>query len=191
MKRRCKELHITDARLQCSLYDALVKLILSYGCEVWAVEADHKELKQLEGLYIECLASISGLPKHGTPYDIIRIEFGRCPLRTFWWKQVLAYRSRLMDLPRERLLSRAFEVNEWITQNSWSAHVARWLDARAVRHAHITGHSPDALYITHVDAAELTLRCKVEHEIDMKTHKGTKTTTYTRLSLKLQARRQL
>ena len=180
LKRRCKELHITDPRLQCSLFDTLVRPILSYGCEIWAVEADHKELNQLEGLHIDFLRSILGLPKHGTPYDVIRSEFGRYPLRTFWWKQVLTYRSRLMDLPRERLLSRAFEVNEWIIQKSWSSHVDRWLDARAARHAQITGHSPDKLYSTQVDAAKLTLRYKVEHQFDMKTHTGTKTATYMR-----------
>ena len=58
LKQRCMELHITDARLQCSLFNTLVRPILSYGCEVWAVEADHKDLKQIEGLHIEFLRSI-------------------------------------------------------------------------------------------------------------------------------------
>ena len=41
LKRRCIELHITDMRLQCSLFDTLVKPVLSYGCEVWAMETQH------------------------------------------------------------------------------------------------------------------------------------------------------
>ena len=57
------ELHITDARLQCSLSDTLVRPILSYGCEFWAVEASHKDIKQLEGFQLESLRSILGLPK--------------------------------------------------------------------------------------------------------------------------------
>ena len=36
--RRCMELHITDARLQCLLFDTLVKPVLSSGCEIWAIE---------------------------------------------------------------------------------------------------------------------------------------------------------
>ena len=56
------------------------------------MEADHKEFEKLEGLHIDFLRSISGLPKHGTPYNVIQTEFGRYPLRTFWWKQVLGYR---------------------------------------------------------------------------------------------------
>ena len=86
-------------------------------------------------------------------------------LCTSRWKQVLSYRSRLMELPRERLLSRGFEVDECDVQNSWSAHVVRWLDARAARHAHITGCSPDALYTTQVsqkgqNPSEFILRYK-------------------------------
>jgi hypothetical protein len=34
LRRRCVELRIFDPALQCQLFDALVKLVLSYGCEV-------------------------------------------------------------------------------------------------------------------------------------------------------------
>ena len=177
--RRCMELHITDARLQCSVFDTLVKPVLSYGCEIWAVQAENKDLKQLEGLHIKFLRSILGLPKRGSSHNIVRAEFGRYPLHVFWWKQVLAYRSRLMDLPQERLLSRAFEINEYITHKSWSAHVDQWLNARAASHARITGSIPDAVYTSQIDSSELILRYKLELEIDMRTHSGSKTATYT------------
>jgi len=36
LRRRCTELHIFDPTLQCQLFDTLVKLVLSYGCEVWS-----------------------------------------------------------------------------------------------------------------------------------------------------------
>jgi competence protein ComGF len=36
LRRRCAELHIFDPALQCQLFDALVKPVLSYGCEVWS-----------------------------------------------------------------------------------------------------------------------------------------------------------
>jgi len=32
---RCVELRISDPTLQCQLFDALVKPVLNYGCEVW------------------------------------------------------------------------------------------------------------------------------------------------------------
>ncbi len=34
--RKCAELRIFDPALQCQLFDALVKPVLSYGCEVWS-----------------------------------------------------------------------------------------------------------------------------------------------------------
>lgn len=37
LRHRCAELHIHDPLLQCKLFDALDKPILSYGCEVWAI----------------------------------------------------------------------------------------------------------------------------------------------------------
>ena len=88
-----------------------------------------------------------------------------------------------MDMPRERLLSRAFEVNEYITRNSWSTHVDHWLDARAASHARITGCMPDAAYTSQVDSSELILRCKTEHEIGMRAHNGSKIITYTHLKI--------
>ena len=89
------------------------------------------------------------------------------------------------------LLTRAYEAsylgNECIAQNSWSAlrrTVDCWLNARASRHAHImiTGCSPDrdALYTTQFDSFGLILRYQMEHEIDMRTHNGSKTLTYMR-----------
>ena len=35
LQARCAELGIMDTQLRCKLYDAVVKPVLSYGCEVW------------------------------------------------------------------------------------------------------------------------------------------------------------
>ena len=44
---------MTDARLQCPLFDTLIRPILSCGCKIWAVEANHKDIKQLEVLHLD------------------------------------------------------------------------------------------------------------------------------------------
>jgi len=177
LKRRCIELHITDVRLQCSLFDTLVKPVLSYGCEVWAVETQHIQLKQLEKLHVEFLRSILGVAKHGIPTRIVLAEFGRYPLRIFWWKQILSYRNRFMELPRHRLLSRAYQVNKYILTKSWSSHVRTWLNERARQHTAIFDITSDGrLYSSQIDIPKMMLRCKAEYEVNFRTHTGTRDT---------------
>ena len=45
--------------------------------------------------------------------------------------------------------------------------------------AWITGSIPDAVYNSQIDSSELILRYKLELEIDMRKHNGSKTATYT------------
>ena len=70
-------------------------------------------------------------------------------------------------------------MNEYITRNSWSTHVDQWLDLRAALHARITDWISDATYTNQVEFYALILRCKTEHKIGMRAHKGSKTITYT------------
>jgi hypothetical protein len=55
--RRCAELRIFDPTLQCQLFDALVKPVLGYGCEVWS---DHIAREQLEVVHRAFLKSLLG-----------------------------------------------------------------------------------------------------------------------------------
>ena len=66
-----------------------------------------------------------------------------------------------MELPQERLLSRAFEVNIIIVLTIWLARGDRWLNAHAAHHVLITGSSPDARsYTTNIDSSELSLHAR-------------------------------
>jgi hypothetical protein len=40
--RRCGELRIFNLALQCQLFDALIKPMLSYGCDVWSDHMAHE-----------------------------------------------------------------------------------------------------------------------------------------------------
>jgi hypothetical protein len=44
LRCRCVELRISDPALQCQLFDALVKLVLSYGCEIWSDHIAHEQI---------------------------------------------------------------------------------------------------------------------------------------------------
>jgi hypothetical protein len=82
LRRRCAELRIFDPTLQCQLFDALVKPVLSYGCEVWS---DHMAREQLEVVHRAFLKSSLGVNTTTSSY-VVLVEFGRFPLKIFWWQ---------------------------------------------------------------------------------------------------------
>jgi hypothetical protein len=81
LRRKCTELRIFDPTLQCELFDALVKLVLSYGCEVWS---NHMACEQLEVVHRDFLKSSLGVSTMTSSYVVV-VEFGRFPLEIFWW----------------------------------------------------------------------------------------------------------
>jgi len=80
LRRRCAELRIFDPALQCQLFDALVKPVLSYGCEVWS---DHVAREQLEVVHRAFFKSSLGVSTTTSSY-VVLAEFGRFPLEIFW-----------------------------------------------------------------------------------------------------------
>ena len=48
LQRRCQQLHLHDPGIKCKLCDTLVKPILCYGCEIWAIVGNRTDLDKLE-----------------------------------------------------------------------------------------------------------------------------------------------
>ena len=69
MRRRCAQLHISDPDLQCKLFNSLVLPILSYACEVWAV--DQKAAEKLHRQFLKQLLHI----RTSTASEIVLAEF--------------------------------------------------------------------------------------------------------------------
>jgi len=104
LRRRCAELRIFNPTLQCQLFDALVKPVLSYGCEVWA---DHMAREQLEVVHRAFLKSLLGVSTMTSSY-VVRAEFGRFPLEIFWWQQTMRFLSRVSsEVDSDRMLRQA------------------------------------------------------------------------------------
>ena len=59
---RCAALHIKDPKLKCKLFDALVRPILSYGCEVWSMDTGLGE--EMEKWHRKFMRTILKLPSH-------------------------------------------------------------------------------------------------------------------------------
>jgi hypothetical protein len=91
LRHRCAELRIFDPALQCQLFDALVKPVLSYGCEVWS---NHMARKQLEVVHRAFLKSSLGVSTTTSSY-VVLVEFGKFPLEIFWWQQTMRFFSRV------------------------------------------------------------------------------------------------
>ncbi len=49
--RRCNDLSITDPKIMCQLFDSLLRLVLSYACEVWTRCTGAKGLQQAEQVH--------------------------------------------------------------------------------------------------------------------------------------------
>ncbi len=88
MRRRCISLHLSDPATICKLFDILVLLftfkILSYSCEVWAVNP--KVGAKAELVHRQFLKQLLGVRKSTTTH-IVLAEFGRFPLQIHFWQQ--------------------------------------------------------------------------------------------------------
>ncbi len=104
---RCAELRIFDPALQCQLFDAQVKPVLSYGCEVCS---DHMACEQLKVVHRVFLKSLLGVSTTTSNY-VVLAEFGRFPLEIFWWQQTMRFLSRVnSEVDSDRMLRLAYNV---------------------------------------------------------------------------------
>jgi len=104
---RCTKLRISDPALQCQLFDALVKPVLNYGCEVWS---DHIAREQLKVVHRAFLKSLLGVSTTTSSY-VVLAEFGRFPLEIFWWQQTMRFLSRVnSEVDSDRMLRLVYDV---------------------------------------------------------------------------------
>ena len=87
MRLRCFQLGYVHPHRMCSLFNALVLPILSYGCEVWFWHHDASSTitKVLEGVHLQFLRGLLGV-KRTTHHLIALAEFGRYTLAVHWQK---------------------------------------------------------------------------------------------------------
>ena len=82
LQARCAELGIVDTQLRCKLYDAVVKPVLSYGCEVWVPLVSDTSLEELVRVHLSFLRRILDVPR-ATAAKHLYAETGRLPHKTF------------------------------------------------------------------------------------------------------------
>ena len=104
---RCQQLHIYDPIVKCKLFDALVKPILCYGCELWSIGGNKSALAELKHTEIGFLKWLLGVQTHTSTVHVLA-EFGRYPLQLSWQALAEKYRNRLEKLENNRMLKQAF-----------------------------------------------------------------------------------
>lgn len=134
MMQRIQELKIESPLLQCSLFDALVAPVVSYGCEMWAIDyfRDSKYFEEAELMHRAFLRRIIHVRK-SVSNEVLLAEFGRLPLKFQWQNLIVRYFNRLVALPESRLLKQAFLENiELDKQNvsCWTRSIRIWATPR-------------------------------------------------------------
>ncbi len=70
-----------DVKLQCDLFNTLMRSITSYACEVWV---DSKKIEPIEVVYQWFLKSLLEVRKT-TNTSIVLAKFGKFPFEHFAW----------------------------------------------------------------------------------------------------------
>ena len=122
LQARCTELGIMDIQLRCRLYDAVVKPVLSYGCEVWMPLVSESSLEELERVHLSFLRRLLDVPRMSSAKHMYA-ETGRLPHRIFWWQQSIKYMHHLTSLNPTQLVHRAFTVD--CMQELWWGQAVR------------------------------------------------------------------
>ena len=84
--------------LQLELFDAMVLLIITYGCEIWG----YKVLKVIERVHLTFLKHILGVKKT-TCNLMVYGELGKYPVNTYIKSRMLSYWLRLINGKQRKL----------------------------------------------------------------------------------------
>ena len=83
LQRRCQQLSIHDPIMKCKLFDALVKPIMCYCCEVWSILGTKAALEGMQRVQVGFLKVMLGVQVHTKTLHVLA-EFGRYPLHVTW-----------------------------------------------------------------------------------------------------------
>jgi hypothetical protein len=137
MLKRCYELKLHNVGTQCKLFDALVRSVLNYGCEVWA--PDHLSKAdaiggggEAEQLHFGFLRRSFGV-RASTPRHVMLRESARQHMNVGWLKQALGFFNRIMQRPAGDVVRCAMDEDITAAQagseSAWTSHLIRCMRA--------------------------------------------------------------
>jgi hypothetical protein len=150
--RRCRDLHIDEPALFCTLFDQLVAPVLSYGAEIWGPwhiadvltspdgALGKNPAEQTQTRFLRSMMWIS--PKASS--WLVLAELSRPPMYLHYLLQATRFWNKLCRLDYTHLASLAFGENAAQAQqghDTWVARMVQWFQAYGVLDAHAL-HDP-------------------------------------------------
>ncbi|KAL4440102.1 hypothetical protein ABPG75_003103 [Micractinium tetrahymenae] len=174
MRRRAFELGACSVEQQCMLFDVFVTPVLSYGCELWAVDLllPGTECSSVERVHRWFCRRVQGLPRQASS-AVALAELGRQPLPLLWVRQLVRFWNRLQDSmgEPESLLGWALADNLSLMREGgdlavgspcWSRRWQQFLQSAPT-------DSGTLLWLTHLDEAAVLERAAaayVSHSLE-------------------------
>ena len=142
---KCRSQGLRNVDLQCHLFDALVKPILCYGCEVWGVDwvagmcqtGNFSSGTGEESVHKPFLRHILGVCKSTSGAAMYR-DLDRTPIPMFWLRMAAKLWNRALSRPHGDLLQAAVRENAHMAHDPsltmaarrrmWSFHFTRCMD---------------------------------------------------------------
>ena len=148
------------------LFDALIKPILLYGCEIWGPSAFNNNNNPLVKFVNKFYRTLLGVPKHSSTVGI-HVELGRFPLSLYIKHAMLKYWSRLVTLPDSRLVSHCYWSlkKQKNSKDLWLSSIKQIIESAGQRNFNFLWNSQNSL---HKVDPKITSKC---HSQILKTSK--------------------
>jgi hypothetical protein len=138
MLRRCYELNINNVHVRCRLFDALVRPILDFGCEIWGpanmaggseLTAKHGIRYEVEKMHLGFLRQCLGVRKSVSGVVLLS-ELNRLPMSFMWVRQCLRFYNRIQSRSDDDFVKCAMNQNRELALGGaecWSSHLNQCL----------------------------------------------------------------
>lgn len=104
------------------LFDAQIQPMLSYGAEVWGVEADHTPIERVHLFALKRFLNTS----MRTPNAMVYGETGRYPLFINSFVKCIRFWLRILRMPHHRLPSKAYKMLKYLheqNKKTWASSI--------------------------------------------------------------------
>jgi hypothetical protein len=177
----CSKQHISQPDIKMRMFDALVKPVLSYGCQVWGPELFHRKVTPAaalktpaEAVHVDFLRMMAGVGRT-VKHHLLLADFMRYPIMWHWVVLAVRWWLRLTgDSHRDSLAAAALRDNVRLMlagcKECWAFRLLDTLSTLGVvlRQAWMpsTGMVPAVQQVLQLNIAEKDVLSALQHKFD-------------------------